>query len=83
MPSQQGGHSVEAKSSPCDAEEEEEVASLDKKYAPRDCLRCRSEMKHAGEKEIHEGGPGALLLKYLSLDMYVCPECLHVEFVAS
>jgi hypothetical protein len=50
---------------PRDAEEEKEIASLNKKYAPRDCLRCRSEMKHTGEKNLHEGGPGALLLKYL------------------
>ena len=63
--------------------EEEEIASLHKKYAPRDCLRCRSEMNYAGGRDLHEGGPEALLLRYLSLDMYVCPECLHVEFVTS
>ena len=75
---------------PHDAEEEEEIAFLNKRYVARDCLRCQSAMKLVGEKGLHEGSNwgglgdfGELFVRRLKLDMYVCPGCLHVEFFAS
>jgi hypothetical protein len=73
---------------PRDAGEEEEIAFLNKRYVPRDCLRCRAAMKHAGEKGLREGSNwggfgGELFIRRLKLDMYVCPRCLHVEFFAA
>jgi len=53
------------------------------------CLRCEEKLEYAGRKKLHEGDNwgvigniGEFLIEELSLDMYVCPQCGHVEFFA-
>jgi Zn finger protein HypA/HybF involved in hydrogenase expression len=62
-------------------------AIVNKKYKPMNCLRCRSILEYSGTKKLHQGVNwgalgdwGELLVGYESLEMYVCPECGHVEF---
>ena len=50
------------------------------------CLRCEEKLEYAGKKRLHEGDNwgvigniGEFLVEELSLDMYVCPQCGHVE----
>jgi hypothetical protein len=70
-----------------DEDEEEQLAALDRRYAPRDCLRCRGALKFDGTWEFSEGdnwgGLGKMFVRRLPLDVYVCPTCLHVEFFAA
>jgi hypothetical protein len=47
-----------------------------------DCLRCRAVMNYAGTKELHEGTFRGAQTDILLLEMYVCPDCSHVEFFA-
>ena len=49
------------------------------------CLRCRKDMEFYGNKRFHEGGHlasalGDMLVNRESFDVYVCPQCGHVEF---
>ena len=48
-----------------------------------DCLRCRAVMKYVGTKRLHEGHFRGVLGDKLLVEMYVCPDCSHVEFFAS
>ena len=64
---------------PRDAEEEEEIAFLNKRYVARDCLRCRSAMKHAGEKGLHEGAPWGGLAGGFRRVIRQAPEARHVR----
>lgn len=61
---------------------DDEDTGPDAEPDPVECLRCLAVMNYAGTRELHEGPfrgarGGVLLLK-----MYVCPDCLHVEFFA-
>jgi len=71
-------------------EDTESIAFLNEKFRPKDCLRCNIALRYAGRKEFHEGMKlGALgdvfelLVTQTRLEMYVCPNCLHVEFFVS
>ena len=73
-----------------DTEDIERKAFLNEKFRPKHCLRCNVLLRHAGRKEFHEGMKlGALgdffelLVAQTRLEMYVCPNCLHVEFFLS
>ena len=64
-------------------------AIVNKRHKPMKCLRCASVLVHAGTKKFHQGPTfGALgewaelLVAKETLEMYVCPECGHVEFFA-
>ena len=53
------------------------------------CLRCETELKFAGRKQFHEGynwgvigDIGEFLVDKVCFEMYVCPECGHVELFA-
>lgn len=72
-----------------DARDTQRKAFLNEKFRPKDCLRCNITMKYAGRKEFHEGPKlGAigdfaeLFVGQTNLEMYVCPNCLRVEFFA-
>jgi hypothetical protein len=77
-----------------DEEEDEEDEELDPpgvgRY-PRKCLRCRSVLKYAGTRELHDGTDSedfindisAVHINHVALKVYICPACLHVEFFAS
>lgn len=63
---------------------------LSEKHRLKNCIRCDSEMKFAGTKEFREGinwgvlgDFGGLFEGHTSLEMYICPECLRVEFFVS
>ncbi|HSE20848.1 MAG TPA: hypothetical protein VLB68_04295 [Pyrinomonadaceae bacterium] len=74
-----------------EAEEERERKSfLNEKFRPKDCLRCGTELTHAGSKLFHEGMKlGALgdfaelFVARTKLEMYVCSRCFRVEFFVS
>ena len=72
------------------AEDLQRMAFVNEKFRPKHCLRCNIPLRHAGRKEFHEGMKlGALgdffelLVNQTRLEMYVCPNCLRVEFFAS
>ena len=51
------------------------------------CLRCRHALQFVGAKDLHEGHRwgvlgdlGELFVQKERFDMYVCPQCRHVEF---
>ena len=67
--------------------EDRDKARVNKKHKPMNCLRCGITLEHAGTKKFHQGpslgvlGDWAeLFVGHESLDMYVCPQCGHVEF---
>lgn len=73
-----------------DEEEDEEPDPPDEPRAPRKCLRCRHALKYAGTRELHEGtdsdfinDPSLMHINHLTLKIYICPTCLHVEFFAT
>jgi hypothetical protein len=73
-----------------DAEDMEMQAFLNEKFRSKHCLRCDVALKYAGTKEFHEGMKlGALgdfaelFVAQTRLEMYVCPNCLRVEFFVS
>ncbi|MBT7067995.1 MAG: hypothetical protein HN919_16980 [Verrucomicrobia bacterium] len=52
-----------------------------------DCLRCESKMVFSGQKRFHEGARlgvlgdlGELFVNREYFDLWVCPNCGHVEF---
>jgi hypothetical protein len=60
---------------------------VNEKARPKHCLRCNTRMSFAGSKQFHEGPKlGALgdfaelFIGQTRLEMYVCPNCLQVEF---
>ena len=67
-------------SSDPNTEDTERRAFLSEKFRPKDCLRCNTALRYAGRKEFHEG---ELLAALTRLEMYVCPNCLRVEFFIS
>jgi len=63
---------------------------LSEKHRPKNCLGCNSKLKFAGTKAFREGTNWGMLGDFgeffdghLSLEMYVCPKCLRVEFFVS
>ncbi len=53
---------------------------------PISCLRCKETLQHAGTRRFHEGTNwgalgeiGELFVKRERFDVYVCPQCGHVE----
>ncbi len=63
---------------------------LSKKHGPKKCATCQSALKFIGSKKFHEGfnfgvfGDFAeLFVRHTNLEMYMCPECLRVEFFIS
>jgi hypothetical protein len=73
-----------------DAGDEEEVNPPGSGRAPRKCLRCQGPLKYAGTRELHEGtdsdfinDPDVLHINHLTLQVYICPACLHVELFAT
>ena len=77
-------------SSDKETQEAEQVAFLNEKHRPKNCLRCNLPLSHVGRKEFHEGiklgalGDFAeLFVSQTRLEMYVCPTCHHVEFFLS
>jgi len=73
-----------------DAEDMKRKAFLNEKFGPKHCLRCNIALRYAGRKEFHEGMKlGALgdfaelFVGQTRLEMYVCPNCLRVEFFVS
>ena len=51
------------------------------------CLRCEVKLRYVGEKSIREGSNrgalgeiGHLFERSSSFDVYVCPQCGHVDF---
>jgi hypothetical protein len=73
-----------------DSEEEQLKSFLNKKQSPKQCLGCHRALKYAGKREFHEGinwgaiaDFGEMFVSRLNLEMYVCPECLRVEFFIS
>ena len=64
-------------------------AIVNKKHKPMSCLRCSAVLSHAGTRKLHQGPNfgvlgdwGELLVTKETVEMYVCPECGHVEFFA-
>ena len=73
-----------------DGEEDEEVAPGEYNARLRKCLRCRSALKYAGTRELHGGDdsgfigdPDVMHINHLTLKVYICPACLHVELFAT
>ena len=63
---------------------------LSEKHRPKNCVGCNSKLKFAGTKAFREGTNwgmlgdfGEFFDRHLSLEMYVCPKCLRVEFFVS
>jgi hypothetical protein len=53
---------------------------------PIECLRCHVELRHLGTKSFHEGTPWGAMGELFHLfenaeafDVYVCPQCGHVD----
>lgn len=67
-------------SSDRDAEDMKRKAFLNEKFRSKHCLRCNIALRYAGRKEFHEG---MLSVALVALEMYVCPNCLRVEFFVS
>lgn len=74
-------------STPQDPAEKEERRFLNEKFRSRNCLRCDVVLTYAGRKDFHEGTHwgalgdfGELFVVQLKLEMFVCPNCLKVEF---
>ena len=51
------------------------------------CMRCKETLQHAGTRRFHEGTNwgvlgelGEFFVKRERFDVYVCPQCGHVEF---
>ena len=71
-----------------DEPEDERFKSIvNRKYKPMSCLRCGATLAHVGTRKFHQGPNfgilgdlGELLVAKESLEMYVCPDCSHVEF---
>ena len=60
---------------------------LSEKHRPKNCVGCNSKLRFAGTKAFREGINWGMLGDFgeffegrLSLEMYVCPKCLRVEF---
>jgi hypothetical protein len=77
-------------SSPQDSREKEEKEFLNEKVRSKNCLRCDVVLTYAGRKDFHEGVKlGALgdlaelFVGQTKVEMYVCPNCLRVEFFVS
>lgn len=63
---------------------------LSEKHRAKNCVRCDSQLNFAGTKAFREGTNwgilgdfGEFFERHLSLEMYVCPKCLRVEFFVS
>jgi hypothetical protein len=63
---------------------------LSEKHRPKNCIRCNSALTFTGTKAFREGTNWGMLGDFgeffdghLSLEMYVCPKCLRVEFFVS
>ena len=63
---------------------------LSEKHRPKNCVGCNSQLNFAGTKEFREGTNwgmlgdfGEFFERHVSLEMYVCPKCLRVEFFVS
>ena len=77
-------------SSDRDEEDIERKAFLNEKFRSKHCLRCNIVLRYAGKKEFHEGMKLGtlgdffeLFVAQMRLEMYVCPNCLRVEFFVS
>jgi hypothetical protein len=64
----------------------DEADEVDAPPAP-ECLRCEVRLRYVGEKSFHEGTRwgaigelGHLFERSSSFDVYVCPQCGHVDF---
>jgi hypothetical protein len=76
------GTPSELQDPPRDEREEDEIAALGEQPAAFDCLRCQAAMTYAGRRDFHEGPFRGGWTNRLRLRMYVCPDCLRVEFFA-
>ena len=77
-------------SSAQDSEDQAQKDFLNEKFRDKHCVRCDVLMTYAGSKEFHEGMKlGALgdfaelFVNQTKLEMYVCANCLRVEFFLS
>jgi len=77
-------------SSPQDNRDREEKSFLSEKFRTKNCLRCDVVLTYAGPKDFHEGmrlgalgDLAELFVGQTKLEMYVCPNCLRVEFFVS
>lgn len=77
-------------SSAQDSREKQEKDFLNEKFRSKNCPRCNVVLTYAGRKEFHErkrlgalGDLAELFVAQTNLEMYVCPNCLKVEFFMS
>ena len=56
---------------------ENRMANVNEQASSINCLRCQRAVEYAGKKHIHAG---FIFEGKLSLRMYICPHCGHVEF---
>jgi predicted RNA-binding Zn-ribbon protein involved in translation (DUF1610 family) len=84
-----GGRRSGNSTAPASDEDDQLRALVNRKHKPMACLRCGRILQHTGTRKFHEGPNfgvlgdfGELLVSQQGLEMYVCPECGHVEFFA-
>lgn len=50
---------------------------------PLECLRCEASMEYEGSRHFHEGAWTDLTLHREHVDVYICPQCGHMELFAA